>query len=462
MASGQGFCLQLEQEGTAMAPNQRTRINARPPAGTLRRGIWTVCALAIATSAAFGQATMKAAFVGNDGNTEGSVTSFVFDANGAPVFVQKVVTGGDDTPGTNAYTISITPNGRYLATGHATAYAAEQITILEVAADATMTIIHEHPGHPGTPLDLEWINDRYLAVTRTELGETNEVIVYEFDPIALTLTEVDRGTCGTFTSSVAVHPSGEYLYAGDSFAYRIYPFQIHADGTLTPLASISTGTTYPLAVRVSPDGTKLYANGGISSGGHAVLGYHIAPDGTLSPMAGSPFYSPGDSPKDCVCSGDSTILFAGHGSDASARSFLIDSETGQLTATGYFFYVGIQGSLGDVEVLGDYLLITDNWDGPTGLYSFDILPNGSFTINGGLVSSQGIGPREIAVWVPPCIGDVNGDGIVDLSDLATLLSSYGFCEGDSQYVAEADLDDDDCVGLSDLALLLANYGRICP
>jgi 6-phosphogluconolactonase (cycloisomerase 2 family) len=445
-----------------MLPNERIGTGTRPAARLLRRGICTVCALALATSAAFGQATMKAAFVGNDGNTEGSVTSFVFDEDGAPVFVQKVVTGGDDTPGTNAYTISITPNGKYLATGHATAFASEQITILEVAADATITIIHEHPGHPGTPLDLEWITDRYLAVTRTELGETNEVIVYEFDPIALTLTEVDRGTCGTFTSSVAVHPSREYLYAGDSFAYRIYPFQVHADGTLTPLTSVSTGTTYPLAVKISPDGTKLYANGGISSGGHAVLGYHIAVDGSLSPMNGMPFYSPGDSPKDCVCSTDATILFVGHGGDATARSFLIDGETGALTTTGYYFDIGMQGSLGDLEVLDDYLLITDNWDGPTGLYSLDILPNGGFGMNGPLVDTQGIGPREIAVWVPPCVGDLDGDGTVGLTDLAILLSSYGLCDGDPDYVPEADLDDDDCITLSDLALLLANYGRICP
>jgi 6-phosphogluconolactonase (cycloisomerase 2 family) len=419
--------------------------------------ICTVFGLALATSVAFGQATMKAAFVGNDGNTEGSVTSYTFDTDGAPVFVQKVVTGGDDTPGTNAYTISITPNGKYLATGHATAYASEQITILEVAADATMTIVHAHPGHPGTPLDLEWISDRYLAAVRTELGETNHVIVYEFDPNTPALTEVDRGTCGTFTGSVAVHPSGEYLYAGDSFSYRIYPFQIDPDGTLTPLTSVSTGSTYPLGVKVSADGTKLYANGGISSGSHAVLGYHIASDGNLSAMAGSPFYSPGNSPKDCVSSRDSTLLFVGHGSDATARSFRIDFETGQLTSTGYFFDVGIQGSLGDVEVLEDYLLITDNWDGPRGLYSFDILPDGRFTMNGGLVDSQAIGPREIAAWAPPCAGDIDGDGHTGQGDLGVLLAAWCTQEGDPNWNPNADLDGDGHVGQGDLGILLADW-----
>jgi hypothetical protein len=113
--------------------------------------------------------------------------------------------------------------------------------------------------------------------------------------------------------------------------------------------------------------------------------------------------------------------------------------------------------------LDDYLLITDNWDGPRGLYSFDILPDGRFTMNGGLVDSQGIAPREIAGWSPAdCPGDIDGDGYVGLSDLAILLASYGLCEGDPGYNPAADLDEDACVGLSDLALLLADYGQPCP
>ncbi len=55
-------------------------------------------------------------------------------------------------------------------------------------------------------------------------------------------------------------------------------------------------------------------------------------------------------------------------------------------------------------------------------------------------------------------GDIDGDGDVDLSDLAILLAAYGTCDGDANYNAAADLDGDNCVNLSDLAILLANYG----
>ncbi|MBU0617972.1 MAG: lactonase family protein [Planctomycetes bacterium] len=438
----------------------QTRIEAR-------RSLAAVFLLGLATSAAFGQAAMRAAFVANNGNLEGSVTSYGSNPDGSLVFVQKVITGerdstGEYEPGCNTYTISITPDGRFLATGHASSNDPfQQITILEVAADATMTIVGEYPT-PDTPMDVEWLDDRYLAALRTEYGTSNDVLVYEYDRDALTLTEVDRGATERFTTSLALHPSGEYLYAGDSYINAIYAFDVNADGTLTALSSTPTGGTYPLGVSAAPDGNFLYAAGGISSGGHAILGYLIAADGTLSALAGTPFYSPGSSPKDFTFSSDSSILFAGHGSDATVRSFLIDAETGQPASTGYSFDVGIQGELGDLVVLDDYLLVTDNFYGDRGLYSFDVLPNGSFTMNGTIVDSQGIGPREIAGWSPPCMGDLDGDGDVDLSDLAALLAVYGLCAGDPGYVPEADLDGDDCVSLSDLAELLANYGQVCP
>ena len=53
-------------------------------------------------------------------------------------------------------------------------------------------------------------------------------------------------------------------------------------------------------------------------------------------------------------------------------------------------------------------------------------------------------------------GDLDGDGCVDLSDLAALLAEYGCTSG-----CAADLDGDGDVDLSDLAGLLADYGLGC-
>jgi hypothetical protein len=57
------------------------------------------------------------------------------------------------------------------------------------------------------------------------------------------------------------------------------------------------------------------------------------------------------------------------------------------------------------------------------------------------------------------LGDLDCDGDVDLSDLATLLAHYGMTSG-SVY-EDGDLDIDGDVDLSDLVALLAVYGTSC-
>jgi hypothetical protein len=63
---------------------------------------------------------------------------------------------------------------------------------------------------------------------------------------------------------------------------------------------------------------------------------------------------------------------------------------------------------------------------------------------------------------PGLIGDLDGDGDVDLNDLAILLGAYGTCVGDTGYLETADIDNSGCVDLSDLAELLAHYGETYP
>ncbi len=58
-----------------------------------------------------------------------------------------------------------------------------------------------------------------------------------------------------------------------------------------------------------------------------------------------------------------------------------------------------------------------------------------------------------------CVGDLNGDGQVNLSDLAQLLGNYGMTGG-AEY-EDGDLDSDGDVDLADLAELLAHYGAVC-
>ncbi len=98
----------------------------------------------------------------------------------------------------------------------------------------------------------------------------------------------------------------------------------------------------------------------------------------------------------------------------------------------------------DVVLLPEYGLYS-----VTAVYD-DIIPG----LN--IVDDLGIATVQI-----DCLGDVDGDGDTDLSDLAVLLGAYGACVGDSNYNPAADFDDSGCIDLSDLATLLGDYGCAC-
>ncbi|MCK4873177.1 MAG: beta-propeller fold lactonase family protein [Phycisphaerales bacterium] len=396
---------------------------------------------------ALAQATGKAVFVVN--NVSDEITSFTLDDAGAAQFVGVYAT--DDGP----MAIDISTDGKYLAITHGTANnVTEVITFFSVNDDASLTLLGTDLV-PDSPLGVAWISGTVIAVTETCYGGDNAVRVYDFDPELATITEIDAEDTGAFNTALVRSPTGPYLFANDSAGSNtVYMFQINPDGTLDPHDSESTGTVYPLGPDISHDGTKLYAGGGISSGGDKVLGLSVDPEAGLQPLPGSPYTSPGESPAYCAVSTDDQFLFVGHGTDATVRSFAIAAD-GSLTYTGHFFDVGMQGTVGDLETIGDLLLITDEStaiDGIAGMYVFQVNPDGSFTQVGDIHDTQGVRPEAMISWTPLVVpGDLDGDGDVDQADLGILLAAYGIDDG-------GDCDGDGDTDQADLGILLANYG----
>jgi hypothetical protein len=62
------------------------------------------------------------------------------------------------------------------------------------------------------------------------------------------------------------------------------------------------------------------------------------------------------------------------------------------------------------------------------------------------------------VVVEPCEGDLNGDGVVDATDLSLVLAHYGMAGVGYE---DGDLDGDSDVDLTDLTMLLSHYGESC-
>jgi len=423
----------------------------------------TVCAAW--AGSAYGQADDAMVFVANNGNLEGSVTSLMIAPDGTLSFVDRLITGLNDDPGTNASTISLTPNGQYLCTGHpASNDPTQQLTFIEVASDGTLTEVGEFTT-PSSPLSVRWVSNEHVAVTRTDIGGSNQVFVYEFDPAGPTLTQIDSEATGSFNSALAVDPLQRYLYAQDSGGNSIRSFAVNMDGTLDFIQTVSTGATDPLGIGVSPDGNYIYGGGGISDGGDKVIGYSIDTNtGMLTIISGSPFISPGASPKQVAVSSDGKFALVAHGTDSTMRVFSIEAETGALTSTGESFDVGFQGSLGWIAVLDDLVFVTDRdtiLDGQRGIYSFTLGGDGSLTQNGSIVDTQGIGPNEVVAWpgAAACPADLTDgsdgmpDGVVDVFDLLALLSGWG---GDG---AGSDLaKPNDVINVFDLLEMLGQWG----
>ncbi|MEW6250001.1 MAG: beta-propeller fold lactonase family protein [Planctomycetota bacterium] len=421
--------------------------------------MWAAAVLAGAAcgAASFGQATGRALFVANHGNLEGSVSAMAVQPDGALVLLNRVITGTrpttqDPCAGCNPYEIAISPNGRYLATVHASGPAVdEQITIFEVAPAGTIAQIAAFL-KPGTPMDVVWISDELLAATH---GDTNpyQLRVYRFDRGALTLTQVELEPVGSFSTYLAVHPSRRYLYINDSGSVRqVLAYRIEAGGLLTLIDTEYTGSYYALELAISPDGTKLYAAGGITE---VELGYDIAPDGTLAPMPGSPFPSVnGLAVSNVAVSADGSHLLAGHGTDGTVRTLAIDPGTGNLTYTGNSFQTSPYRSLRDIQALHNLFFVSDDYY--KGVYSFTLNPaNGSFTQNGALVLTGGVGTRAMAVWAGGRKGDLNCDGVVNfddinpfvlaLSDPAGYAAAYPTCP-----IMNADINNDGVVDFDDI------------
>ncbi len=381
-------------------------------------------------------------------NVSDEVSSFTMNDDGTLVFVGNYPTS--DVP----YAATVAPGGEYLAVTHASgANDYEMLQVFHVNADASLTLALDILV-PSSPLAARWLNDDLLAVIQTDLGGANYVHVYAFDPDAPSLTLVDSGETGGFSSYIALHPTLPIIYTQQSSSNTIRWFQYDEDGYLTLLGTRPTGSVYPLSLTTTNQGRFLYAAGGISVDGHKVIGCVMDGDGNLTLHEASPFDSPGQSPAHVAVSSDDKFLFVGHGTDATLRSFHIGAD-GAITPTGFVFDVGFQGTLGDTEIMGDYLFVTDEstvLDGITGIYSFYIKPSGILVPVDDIYITGGVRPEAIVLWSPSLIGDVNGDGVVDVLDLIQLLGAWGACSD-----CPEDLNDDGVVDVLDLLIVLGNW-----
>jgi 6-phosphogluconolactonase (cycloisomerase 2 family) len=387
-----------------------------------RPGLMLAAALSALTIPAIpclAQADEPTIFIVN--NVSDGVTTYTVDDDGVLTLVGTYATSdGPIAP-------ALSPDGRFLAVTHGTQNeVTEALWIFRVNADSSLTLVHQDLV-PNAPLDAVWLSDSVLAVSETSLIDTNMVHTYIFDPDVPSLTEIDAEATGIFNTSLERHPSLPILYTNDSGGYTVRWFEFDDAGNLTPISSVSTAGVYPIDLVMSPNGSFMYGGGGTSSGGDKILALLADDEGDLTLHPDGPFISSGGTPAYNAISEDNRILLVGHGSTAELHTFFIDFD-GSLTATGYSFDVGLQGTLGDIKVLGEFAFVTDEStaiDGITGVYSFQINADGTLTQLGDIYDHGGVRPESIEVWDPGPGADLNGDGVVNVFDLLLLLEAWG-------------------------------------
>jgi 6-phosphogluconolactonase len=246
---------------------------------------------------------------------------------------------------------------------------------------------------------------------------------------SLTTPSTGSQPAGVFATAMAVSPDGQWLIVLDGTTQQLDIFQINAStGALTSVTlpatySINSGTWQPSDIRVSPDGTLIFAalgtagdvvftfntttgvatsSQGLATGDTAtgdfglavspkttylyiarsgtkggVAVYSIGSGGALAPVTGTPFAA-GSGTFSVALDNTGTYVYAANRTDGTVSGYTIvpGATTAALSLTPlngspYGSGIGVQ-SLG-LDSTGKYLLAAANGGSPDlTMYSFDI------------------------------------------------------------------------------------------
>src|SRR6185436_6877445 len=115
-------------------------------------------------------------------------------------------------------------------------------------------------------------------------GRTSEVRTFKFDPATRTLSQVGAPVpSGSDPVSVAVHPSGNFVYVGNQLSYDVWIYRIDAaTGALVPAGAPVTTDDSPSPNIVAFDPSGKFAYVGATGN---ILAYSVDPlTGALSPV----------------------------------------------------------------------------------------------------------------------------------------------------------------------------------
>ena len=224
----------------------------------------------------------------------------------------------------------------------------------------------------------------YVANAGALDSPVGSISAYTIDPNSGALTAVPgspfTAVSGTEVTSVTMHPTGKFLYAG------LYAYNYGAISAFTIDATSGTPTAVPgspFAVGLSAGQLALHPSGNFayvqqfpqppagSSPTGVLLGFAIdAVTGALSSVPGSPFAPGSTSLSLFPITVDPTGKFGFVPNDADVLAFAIDSSTGSLTLSPGSPFAAVLAISVTVDPTGKFAYVVDNscgTDTPTGL-----------------------------------------------------------------------------------------------
>jgi 6-phosphogluconolactonase (cycloisomerase 2 family) len=219
-------------------------------------------------------------------------------------------TGGSGVVGIS---LSVTPDGKFL---YASDAGSNTITAFRVSSHGSLTMVGSPIAAGGAPDGTKVTPDgKFLAVA---LASGNQVAMFDIGPDG-SLTPVHgspfTGLGSGIITSVEVNCGGNLLFADSlTSTATVQVFGIDADGVLGSIAGspfqagVGDGSN---VVLLSPDNSTLFNSNQFTNGGAgSITDFHVAADGSLSLVLGSPFTTTGGLiPSGMAISRDGSLLF---------------------------------------------------------------------------------------------------------------------------------------------------------
>lgn len=294
--------------------------------------------------------------------------------------------------------------------------------------------------------------------------------LYPLTPAPFSITSPANGSTTANTTPVVSWSSSEWAAQyfvqiatdntfGSGTVVASSPSTLIDTAWQTPIGALSTNTTYFARVRARNEtGSDTFAPTiSFTTGGSSINNDDCA--NAITVLAGAtPFNnanSSTDGPDDAICeSGGSFIQ-----NDVWYR-YLATCD-GELT-------VGLCGATFDTmlavyddsncPVDGNLVACDDDACSPASLITTPAINGKTYYIRiGGWFGSTGSGIMTIAC-TPTCPGDANGDGVVNLADIALITTNWTAAVPPG---TSGDLSGNGVIGLEDLAIVIQNWGTSC-